>query len=151
MSGMILQAQGNTAKAKQRFERAVAIDPQAAVAANNLAWIYAESSENLEQAVRLAETASQALSDAPEVLDTLGWVYYKNNQPALAVPPLVRAVQKAPDNPLYRYHLGLAYEKAGDMIQSRQSLTKALDLRSDFAGADEARRALTRVSERVSQ
>ena len=150
MSGMILQAQGNTAQAKQRFERAVALDAQAAVAANNLAWIYVESNENLEQAVRLAVTASQALPDAPEVLDTLGWVYYKNNQPALAVAPLVRAVQRAPGNPLYRYHLGLAYEQAGDVTRSRESFTKALDLKSDFVGADDARRALARLKEKAS-
>jgi tetratricopeptide (TPR) repeat protein len=151
MAGTILQAQGNTALARQRFERAVAIDQQAAVAANNLAWIYAEAGENLEQAVRLAVTASQSMPEVAEVLDTLGWVYYKNNLPALAVPPLVRAVEKNPDNPSYSYHLGLAYEQAGDATRSRQLLTKALSLKADFAGADEARRALTRVSENAGK
>ena len=151
MSGLILQAQGNTAQARQRFERALAIDPQAVVAANNLAWIYAEANENLEQAVRLSVAASEVMPDSPEVLDTLGWVYYKSNLPALAVPPLVRAVERAPDNALYRYHLGLAYERAGDATKSRESLTKALALKSDFAGADDARRALARVKESVRQ
>jgi tetratricopeptide (TPR) repeat protein len=151
MSGMILQAQGNTAMAKQRFERALTIDSQAPVAANNLAWIYAEANESLDQAVNLAVTASQALPESAEVLDTLGWVYYKNKQPALAVPPLMRAVQKTPDNPLYRYHLGLAYEQAGDAARSRESLTRALAIKSDFAGADEARRALTRLKESGTQ
>jgi Flp pilus assembly protein TadD len=147
MSGVILQAQGNTELARQRFERAVAVDSQAAVAANNLAWIYAEEGKNLEQAVRLAVAASQALPEAPEVLDTLGWVYYKNNLPALAVPPLVRAVEKSPENPKYNYHLGLAYEKAGDVTRSRQLLTKALSLKADFSGADDAKRALARLDE----
>jgi Flp pilus assembly protein TadD len=91
------------------------------------------------------------LPEAAEVLDTLGWVYVKNNLPALAVPPLVRAVQKAPENALYRYHLGLAYERAGDVARSRQSLEKALALKPDFAGADDARRALTRLNESVRQ
>jgi tetratricopeptide (TPR) repeat protein len=147
MSGTILLAQGNTALATQRFERAVAMDAQAVVAANNLAWIYAEAGENLDQAVRLAVAASQAMPESPQVLDTLGWVYLKNNLSALAIPPLVRAVEKIPDNPAYNYHLGLAYEKAGNLTQSRQLLAKALALSADFAGADDAKRALARVSE----
>jgi putative PEP-CTERM system TPR-repeat lipoprotein len=151
MSGTILLTQGNTALAKQRFERAVSLDSHAAVAANNLAWLYAESNENLERAVMLAVSASQVMPESPEVLDTLGWVYVKNNLPTLAVPPLVRAVEKNPGNPTYSYHLGLAYEKAGDHSQSRRSLEKALALKADFAGAEDARRALARAREATGQ
>ncbi len=151
MAGVILQNQGNMALARQRFERAVAIDGKAAVAANNLAWIYAEAGENLEQAVRLAVAASQALPETPEVLDTLGWVYYKSELSSLAVPPLVRATERNPANPAYHYHLGLAYEKTGAIEQSRRSLTRALELKSDFAGADDARRVLARLSESKKQ
>ena len=151
MSGVILLTQGNHQLARQRFERAVALDSQAAVAANNLAWLYAESGENLEQAVRLAVAASQALPESPEVLDTLGWVYYKSDLTNLAIPPLMRAIEKSPTNPAYHYHLGLVYEKTGAVAQSRQSLTRALELKADFAGADEARRALARLSDNKPQ
>jgi Flp pilus assembly protein TadD len=151
MSGVILRAQGNTALARDRFERAVAIDARAAVAANNLAWIYAEAGENLEQAVHLAVAASQVLPDTAEVLDTLGWVYYKNEQHALAVSPLRRAVEKRPTDPTYHYHLGLVYERTGDSALARQSLGRAIKLKHDFPGADDAKRVLARLSESTSQ
>jgi tetratricopeptide (TPR) repeat protein len=147
MSGVILQALGDQKLARERFERAVSLDSQAAVASNNLAWLYAESGENLEQAVRLAVAASQVLPESHEVLDTLGWVYYKSDLSALAVPPLRRAVEKSPNNPSYHYHLGLAYEKTGAVVQSRQSLSRALELKADFAEADDARRALARLND----
>lgn len=151
MSGMIWQAQGNVPEARLRFERAVAHDSRAAVAANNLAWMYAESGERLEDALRFARGAADALPNAPEVLDTLGWVYYKSDLPGLAVAPLVRAVERAPKNAEYRYHLGLAYIKSGDAVRGRESLVRALALDRDAHWASDARRAIATLDERTSQ
>lgn len=147
MSGMILQAQGNHAEARLRFEGAMAADPRAAVAANNLAWLYAESGEKLGDALRFARTAAAVLPESPEVLDTLGWVYYKSEMPALAIPPLMRCVEMLPGNAEYRYHLGLAYLKAGDEVHGRESLARALALSRDAAWADEARRAIGTIDQ----
>ena len=118
------------------------LDPEAAVAANNLAWIYSESGENLDVALQLAQTAKRKLPETPEVNDTLGYIYYKKDLPALAIPPLQASVQKDPNNPLFHYHLGLAYKKAGNSTQARESLSRALTLKPDFSGAQEARAAL---------
>ena len=86
MSGMILQVQGRRDEARQRYEQVVQRDRGAAVAANNLAWIYAEGKTNLAAARQLAEAAQIALPNRPEVLDTLGFVYLQQNQPRLALP-----------------------------------------------------------------
>jgi Flp pilus assembly protein TadD len=45
-------------------------------------------------------------------------------------------------NPEYHSHLGLAYAKAGRVEDARESLERALALRRDFPGADEARSTL---------
>jgi Flp pilus assembly protein TadD len=50
---------------------------------------------------------------------------------------------KDPNNALYQYHLGLAYASSGDAVQARGSLTRALALKSDFDGADQARSLLS--------
>jgi tetratricopeptide (TPR) repeat protein len=142
MAGMILHAQGKIDLARERFEQVLAIDPRAPVASNNLAWLYAEAGENLDAALRLAQVAAETAQDVPEILDTLGWVYYKKNLPQLALEPLTRCVEKDPSNPTYHYHLGLAYLKAGDEARGRSSIERALALRSDFSGADDARRVL---------
>jgi Flp pilus assembly protein TadD len=142
MAGMILHAQGKTDLARRRFEQVLAIDSRAPVASNNLAWLYAESGENLDTALRLAQVAAETAQDVPEILDTLGWVYYKKNLPLLALKPLARCVEKDPSNPTYHYHLGLVYLQAGDEARGRSSIERALELRPDFSGAEDARRVL---------
>jgi len=140
--GIILQMQNKWAEAQARYERVLVLDPTAAVAANNLAWIYAERSTNLEKALTLAETARSQLPDSPEVSDTLGWVYYKSGLTSLAVPTLRASVDKAPTNAVYRYHLGLAYAQSGNTKASRQALEQALALNAQFEGSADARRVL---------
>lgn len=145
MSGLILQGQGNLAEARMRFQSAVAADSRAAVAANNLAWLYTESGENLGEALRLARIAAEVLPDAPETLDTLGWAYYKNDMPALAIAPLAQAVEKLPGSAEYRFHLGMVFVKTGDKERARQSLTRALALEPNASWAGQARGALASI------
>jgi tetratricopeptide (TPR) repeat protein len=146
MSGMILQAQGKNALARQRFEKALAIDPRAPVAANNLAWMYAEAGESLDVALQLAQTAVAGLPDSIEAVDTLGWVYYKKQLSSSAISTFKRTVEKDPKSPIYHYHLGLAYAQAGESARARASLERALSLSGSFAGADEARRTLSELA-----
>ena len=108
MAGLILQAQGKEDEARTRYERLVEVAPRAAVASNNLAWMYASRGENLDRALELAQKAKAELPDHPEVNDTLAYVYLKKNLPALAIPPLRLAIEKQPSNPSFHYHLGLA-------------------------------------------
>jgi tetratricopeptide (TPR) repeat protein len=145
MSGMILQGQGKNAPARERFEKALALDPRTPVAANNLAWMYADAGENLDMALQLAQTAVAGMPDSPEALDTLGWVYYKKQLSSSAVSTLKQTVEKDPKSAVYHYHLGLAYVQAGDGSRARTSLERALSLSGTFAGADEARRALNEL------
>jgi Flp pilus assembly protein TadD len=140
--GMILDSQGNTAAAQKKFERVMQLDSEAPVAANNLAWIYAENGGNLDVALQLAQTAKRKLPELAEVNDTLGYIYYKKNLPALALPPLRASVEKDPANAGFHYHLGLAYAQAGESALARQSLTKALSLKLDEKGAQDARAVL---------
>jgi Flp pilus assembly protein TadD len=119
------------------------LDPQAVVAANNLAWMYAETSSNLEVALQLAKTAKAAQPQLAEIDDTLGYVYLQKQQADLAVPPLRDAVAKDPANPLYHYRLGLAYARSGRADAAKRELRQALELKADFPGAEDARRVLT--------
>jgi Flp pilus assembly protein TadD len=139
---MILQTQGKNPEAQKRYEQIMQIDGHAAVAANNLAWMYAEKGVNLDQALQLAQTAKASLPEQPEVNDTLGYVYLKKDLATLAVAPLRLSVEKDPRNPLYHYRLGLAYSKTGDKDGARKELQEALKLNQTFEGADEAKQLL---------
>jgi tetratricopeptide (TPR) repeat protein len=143
MIGIIHQVQGDDAGAREKFERVIQLDPDAAVAANNLAWLYADKGGNLDVALHLAQTAQKKLPDIPEVNDTLGFIYYKKNLAPLAISTLKVSAEKDPGNATYQYHLGLAYAGAGDAVRAKQALTRALALDDDFDGAADAKERLS--------
>jgi len=139
---MILEAQHKTDEAQRRYERILEIDPNAVVAANNLAWLHVQRNQHLDLALELAQRAKQQLSSDPRVNDTLGWVYYQKNLTDQAIPFLLEGVTRDAGNPLHHYHLGMAYVRLGDWPRARQALERALMLKPDFAGADQAKKAL---------
>ena len=142
MVGMILTLQNKPDEARNQYERALSIDPRAAVAANNLAWDYAERGGNLDVALQLAQTAKSQLPNNAEVSDTLGWIYYRKGLANLAITALQAGVDQDRSNPMIHYHLGLAYAKSGNRLEAQRSLEQALRLNPQFAGADDAKRVL---------
>jgi tetratricopeptide (TPR) repeat protein len=141
MIGLIHEARGERDAAVTEYEQVLAINQRAGVAANNLAWIYAEQGR-VEDALRLGAVAREVLRDRPEPDDTIGWAYYRKGLYTHAVSSFEEAIGHNPDNPIYHYHLGLAQLKAGDGERGRASLRRALKLKPDFPGSDDARRAL---------
>jgi tetratricopeptide (TPR) repeat protein len=142
MVGILQLVRGDHGEARKRFEKVLSIDPRAAVASNNLAYLDAEAGTNLDVALNRAQTAKAALPNDPEVDDTLGWIYVKKGLPALAQNPLNEAVKKDGKNPIYLYHLGKAYAAAGDRDRARTNLAMALKLTPNFPGADDAKKTL---------
>ncbi len=142
MVAMILQAQGQTKEAEQRYLQVIQIDPRAPVAANNLAQMYVDRGENLDVALQFAQTAKAGMPNAHEVDDTLGWIYYKKGNGPMAVSSMKQAVAAQPGNAVYLYHLGAAYALSKDNTDARLTLEKALKLQPNFPGADDARKIL---------
>jgi tetratricopeptide (TPR) repeat protein len=135
MAALILHSQQKLPEAKKRYEKIMDLDPTAAVAANNLAWIYAEEGDRLDDALRLAQQAAARLPDNAEVQDTIGWIYYKKELPALAIPAFERSAEKVPDNASYHYHLALALKKAGNAERALRAVEQAIRLKPDYAEA----------------
>ena len=142
---MLYETEGNKAEARKRYERVLQIDQNAAVAANNLAYIYAEDGGNLDIALQLAQVAKQKLPDSPYVADTLAWVYVKKDLATLAIPQLEQALTQMPDNAVLTYHLGMALVQSGSRTKGRKTLERALSLRLPPPAADEARRTIEQL------
>ena len=142
MVGMLLEAQGHLEDAEREYGQVLSVDPRAAVASNNLAWLYVDSNRKLDEALQLARTAQQLLPDEPNVNDTLGWIYYRKNMAAQAVGYLETAARRAPGEPVHQYHLGMAYVQTGDWTKARDALKRAFALKPDFDGASDAKKAL---------
>ena len=126
MVGLLQQTRGDDEKARGSYERALAANPESGTAANNLAWMYAESGR-LDEAFRLATTADRLLARRPEPKDTLGWVLYKQQQYWQAAKAFEQAAAAAPDRPIYHYHLGLAHFRDGRRPDARRAFARAID------------------------
>jgi len=152
--GMLEMNQQNIDGAIDNYRKALAQDQNAIFAANNLAWLYAEHGKgNMDEAVRLAQSAVQANPEVPSFVDTLGWVYYKKGLYGPAAEQLKKAVavdesaarrNNSSPSPIYRYHLGVALAAKGEKAAARREIESALRLseKVHFPEADEARKAL---------
>jgi tetratricopeptide (TPR) repeat protein len=144
-AGVLSDLLNKPEEARKRYERVLELNPRAPVAANNLAWMYAQSGANLDIALQLAQIAKAQLPDRPEVNDTLGWIYCQKGLTGLAIQALTESTRSQPDNPTYLFHLGVAYAKAGDAPKARAALDKALATDPRFQGNTEARDLLARL------
>ncbi len=135
MAAMIVHSQNKTADAKKRYETIVNADPTAAVAANNLAWIYAEEGEKLDEALRLAQSAAAKMPENAEVRTPSAGSITRRSCRRWPFRAFERSVEKAPDNASYHYHLALALAKSGDSIARARRPQQALKLKPDYAEA----------------
>ena len=145
IGSMYLQ-KGDLEQARKNLERAMTLDANFAIAANNLAWIYAKQGANLDVAVSLAQKAKQLLPDQVSISDTLAWIYYQKGNYAGAIPLLEECVERAPQEATFRYHLGMTLLASGEKGGGRQQLETALHLRLTGDDGQEARRALSQLN-----
>jgi tetratricopeptide (TPR) repeat protein len=134
---------GDRAGAMKRYREIIRMHAGHAGARNDLAWLLAESGEDLDTAVALASDARR-LDDSADILDTLGWVYIQRGDGALAVETLDVAHSKRPDSASIRYHLGTALALTGDADRAREMLESALGSEG-FDDVDAARRELAKL------
>ena len=113
-------------EAKQVYEAVLKLDPNNAVALNNLAFLMAEHNGDLDDALSKAQRAKQLLPDMTEVSDTLGWIFLKKNLSDSAIDTFRELVNKAPNQSTYRYHLGMALYQKGDKLKAIKELQDAL-------------------------
>ena len=131
------------AKANEYYKKVLQINPGYTQAINELAWNYVEHGGNLDEALSLAHKAREQAVDRTQITDTLGWIYYKKKAYVQAISLLKESAAAMANNPIARYHLGMAYYKNGNKDLARAELQQALKLDSDFRGAMEAREVLT--------
>jgi len=142
MLGMLNQQRGDLRKSEESYVKALDIEPNAGVAANNLAWLYADHLNDMDKALELARRAKVALPNVPNVSDTLGWIYTKRRLNEMAIPLLSEAVKSEPKHAEYHYHLAVALMHSGKKTAARQEMAAAEKLDSNMSTRDEVREIL---------
>jgi Flp pilus assembly protein TadD len=140
--GSILETRKEWQQAEGYYQKALQIEPDYPLAANNLAYVMLEHGENINVAVSLAQTGRRGLPNQPYTADTLGWAYYYQGVYEAAAGLFQEAIKADPKNPTYHYHLGMAYAKEHKFAQARQQLDATLQLSPNYENADQLRQSL---------
>jgi len=121
--------------AAAHYQTVLAIEPNNAVALNNLAWIGGETGD--PKAVGYAERALKIAPDNAAILDTYGTLLIGKGESVKGLEYLSRAAQAAPS----RYDIRLNYARslaaAGQKGAARKELESLQALPEDFAGKSE--------------
>jgi len=141
-AGNIYESKKNWDKAKEMYQKVLAIEPENGYASNSLAYVMLEQGGNVDVAFAMAQTARRQLPDNPHTADTLGWAFYHKKVYASAINLFKEAVKQQPESVLYNYHLGLAYAKNGQVSLAQRQLehlkpnsSEAEDLKRTMAEA----------------
>lgn len=135
--------------AMQVYERALKENPGFWFAANNLAFLIAEtnaSKTELQRAKTLVEEALKARPNEPPLLDTLGWVYYRMGDAQQARSLIEQALAGSPEEGALNYHMGAVLLKLGQKDEAREKLEKSTAGAGDYPGKADAARLLKELS-----
>lgn len=144
----VLARQGSLDAAIEAYETVLRLNPHNILSANNLAALLVDSkgdTRSIERAFALSRDFERNASH-PLFLDTLGWVRLKMGHHEDAMRLIKQAIAKAPDLPALNYHLGAALYQAGQKVEAKVYLTKALNSIVTFQGRQEAELLLAKTS-----
>jgi cellulose synthase operon protein C len=139
--GDLALAQSNFALAESRYRAVLEVQPNNALALNNVAWLLVKQGK--PGALALAERATTLLADRPALLDTLAMAQEAENQLPKAVETQKRAIALSQDDPALSLRLAKLYIKQGDKTRARAELETLSQLGAKFAAQDEVAKLLT--------
>lgn len=108
------------------YEESLQLDPSQGLVSNNLAWLLLQRDGPTDRAEKLAMFAFDQDPQAAHVLDTLGWLRFKQGRAEESLALLVEAAgQAAEPSPEIFDHLGDAFLAVGDTASARSAWSKA--------------------------
>jgi len=145
--GELYEAKQDWSNAKGYYQKALLLQPENALAANDMAYAIVQTGGNLDLALTLAQRARRTTPSSPNAADTLGWVLYKKGLYPMAVSSFQDAIKLnmksgAAENPTYHYHLGMAYQKMRRTAQAKRELQKTLEINPNYSDAANVKKAL---------
>ncbi len=121
--------------AEKNYATVVKLQPNNAVAYNNLAWVSAKL--NKEGAISYAEKANTLAPNQPAFMDTLAMLLSDRGDYAKAIELQVKALALQPQNALFKLNLAKIHIKGGKKELAKKELDELNKLGDKFAGQTE--------------
>ena len=126
--GVALERANQWAKAEADFHHALELSPEQPFVLNYLGYSWADMGRNLDQALAMIQKAALRRPNDGAILDSLGWVMFRQGAAKDAVKILERAVELEPEDPTITSHLGDVYWAVGRKIEAQYQWRRALTL-----------------------
>ncbi|TCS42030.1 tetratricopeptide repeat protein [Reinekea marinisedimentorum] len=127
--GALYEKTGDIKRALEYYEQLVNVEPDNFIALNQLAWVYAENNTKIDRGIQLALRANQLYPNSPIIYDTLGWLYYKDNNLNEAYKWLDSAKNLSNSKSAsVLYHLASAQIKGGQEQKARENINLLLEM-----------------------
>jgi tetratricopeptide (TPR) repeat protein len=111
--GAIYERQKFFDRAEAEFKKALAVNPKSGSVLNYYGYMLGDLGQRLDEA---ADLVQRALKEEPfngAYLDSMGWIYYKQNKLGEAEATLRKALERDSHDPTIHSHLGDVYAKLG--------------------------------------
>jgi tetratricopeptide (TPR) repeat protein len=156
--GAIYERQKLYDRAEEQFKKALGVNPKNGPVLNYYGYMLGDLGQRLDEASSLVNRALEEEPFNGAYLDSLGWIYYKQNKLDDAESTLRRAVERDSHDPTIHSHLGDVYAKLGHTEKAAAEWEKSLyewrhSLPADVEGEKiaEIEKKLGQAKHRVAQ
>jgi tetratricopeptide (TPR) repeat protein len=125
--GMLLERQKRYSDMEKYLRQVIELDPGYAHAYNALGYSMADRNVRLDEAYELIYRAHQILPDDPYILDSLGWVKFRQGENQLAERYLRQAFEVRPEGEIAA-HLGEVLWVMGQQDKAKEVWRQGLEL-----------------------
>jgi tetratricopeptide (TPR) repeat protein len=149
LRGALDERQKHYDSAEEQFRKILAIDGNNSMTLNYLGYMLADRGVKLDEALSMVQKAVQQDPQNGAYLDSLGWVYFKMGQYALAEANLRKAVDRMGTDPAVHDHLGELYEKTGRLKMAAAQWEQSLQEYARTVPADAEPADVSKVQKKL--
>lgn len=142
--GMMQQQIGRVDEAITAYEKAIKLGGDNPVVLNNMAWLYLDRDD--KRATELAKQAYEIAPERAEIVDTYGWVLFKQGKHKDALNVLQQALVLAPHNGEIGLHVAEALHTLGRNDEAKPLVERILEENPNTAFAAPARKLLKKLN-----
>ena len=129
-SAMLAERINRMEEAEKRLRRVIVLQPTRAHAFNALGYSFADRNTNLDEARTLIEKAHSIAPEDPAILDSMGWIAFRQGRMSDAEGYLKRALEKFQDGEIAA-HLGEVLWAQGRQDEAKKVWDAQLKVQPD--------------------
>lgn len=131
LQGMVFEKQKKFDEGVEVMSQIITKNPDHAGALNYVGYTWADKDKNLDEAENYVKKALELQPGDPFILDSMGWVFYKQGKYEQAYVNLMAAFLQAPNEFVVVTHLADVLVKLGRLSEARDYYVRATHLKPD--------------------